>query len=114
MKSAAILAPVLALLVVGCNDVVDRQTDRASNAIAADVDRASDNIVGSVGDLTNTIDSHADRVADRALADAANEADRAGDQLARDVRTHADAAADRAGEALQGLGKSLRDRDAER
>ncbi len=112
MKKPALIVPLVALALAACSERAEDHADRTGNAIAADVERASDNVVRSVDSLTDAI---GDRVANRVDGLAADQLDRAADRidaaserLEDEVRRRADTARDRTGTALENAGNDLR------
>lgn len=115
MKTLALIVPLTALALAACSDRAEDHAERTGNAIAADVEHASDNVAQSVDGLTYTLANHVANRVDGLAADqldrAADRIDAASDRLEDEVRRRADTARDRAGAALQGAGDDLRDRD---
>lgn len=111
MTKRWLLVPIGALALAGCQDKIDEHAERTGNAIAADVEAATDNMQRSVDAFTNTLSDHVDRVTADSLDRASNRIDVESGRLQDDIERHTDRAADQTGAALERAGRDLRDRD---
>ena len=87
---------VSAACLSACSDKARNETEQAGNAIASDIDNASDNASNAAQRATDTANAALDRASDR-LDTAANRAE----QKADEAKQRAGRALENAGEALQ-------------